>query len=185
MKKLLGKMALWLMGFKVEVKVTPEVMHSVMISAPHTSNWDFVLAVSVFWYLGIPWRFFIKDSYTKNPLFGWFFKWLGAIGVDQTQRKNLTAYAIELLRENDPMVIVVPAEGTRKRVDKWKTGFYHIAKGAGVPVCLAYGDYQRRVTGVGAMIHLTDSFKRDMKRIEDFYRDIPGRHPEHYNPKIF
>lgn len=173
------------MRFKVTVKTTPQVMHSVMISAPHTSNWDFLLAMGAFWYLDIPWRFFIKDSYTRNPIFGWFFKWVGAIGVDQTKRKNLTAYAVKLLRENNPMVILVPAEGTRKRVEKWKTGFYHIAKGAAVPVVLAYADYQKRIAGVGPVIHLTDDFSYDMKRIEDFYRGVSGKHPEHYNPKIF
>ena len=185
MKKIIGKAILKTFRFDVDVKKRPEMLHSVMICAPHTSNWDFLLALGTFWYLAIPWRFFVKDIYTKNIFVGWFFKWVGAIGVNRVKRKNLTAYAIELLKENDPMVILVSAEGTRERVDKWKTGFYYIAKGAGVPVCLGYGDYKKRIIGMGRVMYPTDNFKGDMKCIEDFYKNIQGKYPENYNPKIF
>ena len=86
------------MGWKVKAKVTEQTKHSVMIAAPHTSNWDFPIALAAFWIMGLDVKFFIKDDYTKGP-FGWFFKWTGAVGVDRNKKKNnLTAFAIDLLK---------------------------------------------------------------------------------------
>ena len=80
---------------------------------------------------------------------------------------------------------MVPAEGTRRRVDKWKTGFYHIAKNAGVPVSFGYLDYKQKIAGVGQLYQLTGQFEVDMQVIEDFYAQITAKHPELYNKKIF
>lgn len=185
MKKLLAKTILKLAGWKVAVKVTPEISHSVMVAAPHTSNWDFPIAILTFWALDIDLRYFIKDNYTRG-LMGGLFRWTGAIGVNRSKKKNnLTHYAIELLQHNKQLVLLIPAEGTRKPVEKWRTGFYHIACKAGVPISLGYADYERKIAGVADVFWPTGDFEKDMYYIQETYKAFKGRHPENYNPQIF
>lgn len=185
LKKFLATIFLKTLGWKVDVRVTPEMAHSVMLASPHTTNWDFPIALAAFWKMGIDVKYFIKNDYTRGP-FGWLFRWTGAIGVDRSKKKNkLTTYAIQLLKERDQLVILVPAEGTRKRVEKWRTGFYHIAREANVPISMGFLDYKKKIGGVGGPFHLTGDFVEDMTHIQEFYRPIKGKHPENYNPEIF
>ena len=108
MKKFLAQTFFKLMGWKLKANITPEVEHSVMVAAPHTSNWDFPYALAGFWLMNLDLKYFIKDMYTKG-LHGYFFRWTGAIGVNRKKTKNnLTDYAIELLKANR-MEILVPA----------------------------------------------------------------------------
>ena len=184
MKKILGKLVLFLTGWK---STYPQEYHAdkcVMLAAPHTSNWDLLFAMAVYWKEGINNKFFIKDMYTKG-FFGFLFKWLGAIGVDRNKKNNLVEYAVELFKSNEELVLMVPAEGTRKRVEKWRTGFYHIATKAEVPVALGFLDYKKKLAGVGKLIKLTGNFDEDMTKIASFYKDITGKYPELYNEKIF
>ncbi len=159
---------------------------SVMLAAPHTSNWDFPLALAAFWKMGVDLKYFIKSEYTRG-LFGWFFRWTGALGVDRSKQKNqLTDHAIELLKANpDELVILVPAEGTRKPASKWRTGFYRIAREADVPISMGYLDYEKKIGGVLGVFHPSGDFERDMYYIQEQYRPIKGKHPENYNPEIF
>lgn len=158
---------------------------TVMVAAPHTSNWDFPIALFAFWKMKIPFRYFIKDTYTKS-IIGWFFRWTGAIGVNRKKMKNnLVEYAANLLKQNHDMVILVPAEGTRKRVDRWKTGFYHIAQLASCNITLGFADYEKKETGVLKVLKPTGNFEQDMKIIEETYKDVKGKYPELYNPKIY
>lgn len=184
MKPLLGKIILKIMGWKSEYPKEYQIDKFVIIAAPHTSNWDLLFALAVFWKLKIPMKYFIKDSFTKPP-HGWFFKMIGAIGVDRKKAGNLVHHAAATLQKMDHIALMVPAEGTRSYVKKWKTGFYHIAKKANVPVALGYLDYKNKIAGVGGLVYLTDNFENDMKIIEDFYQKIEGKHPEKYNPKIY
>ncbi len=183
-KAFLGNIALWVSGWKSHFPEEYRKDKMVLIAAPHTSNWDLFYAMAVFWKLGISVKYFIKDAYTKG-LHGYLFKSMGAIGVDRKRTGNLVHHAAALLEKNREMVIMVPAEGTRKRVDKWKTGFYHIALKAKVPVGLGYLDYGKKEAGVGKLVYLTGDFEQDMAEIEAFYRDITAKYPEQYNPKIF
>ena len=184
MKRLLGKLVIFLTGWKSQFPKEFMVNKSVMIAAPHTSNWDLLHALAVFWDKRIPVRFFIKDNYTKG-LHGIFFKWIGAIGVDRSKKGNLVDYAVTILKEKKHISLLVPAEGSRKKVDKWKTGFYHIAKQAEVPVLLGYLDYKNKIAGVGDLINLTGNFEADMQHIQDFYKTITAKYPEQYNERIF
>lgn len=185
MKKTLATTFLKIAGWKVKVNPTPEMKHSVMIAAPHTSNWDFFYAIFTFWYMQVDVKFFIKDSYTKGIL-GGLFKWAGAIGVDRSKKGNkLTDFAIEQLQQNEELVVLIPAEGTRKRVEKWRTGFYHIAMEANVPVSLGYLDYKKKEAGVADVFWLSGDFEKDMTHLQEVYRPIHPKHPEGYNPEIF
>jgi len=146
-----------------------------MLAAPHTSNWDLVFALGVYWLEDINAKFLIKNAYTKG-LFGFFFKWLGAIGVDRSKHNNLVDYSIELFNSRERLVLMVPAEGTREFVEKWKTGFYHIAKNTNVPVSFGFLDYRKKLAGVGDVYQLTGVFENDMQYIQDFYKNIEGKH---------
>lgn len=156
-----------------------------MVASPHTSNWDFLYAMCAFWYMRVDLKYFIKDSYTRGP-FGWFFKWTGALGVDRSKsNNNLVPYSIELLNSNEQLIVLVPAEGSRKRVEKWKTGFYHIAVGAKVPVCCGYLDYEKKIAGILDVFWPSGDFEKDMHHIQELYRPIKGKFPEKYNPEIY
>jgi len=180
----MAKFVLFISGWKSNYLKEYQTDKCVMIAAPHTSNWDLVYALAVYWKEGVNAKFLIKDSYT-NSMFGFFFKWLGAIGVDRSKNTNLVDYAVSLFENNDKLVLLVPAEGKREKVDKWKTGFYHIAQNAKVPVSLGYLDYKHKIAGAGYLFNLSGDFEKDMHIIEDFYKDKTAKHPELYNKKIF
>ncbi len=184
MKKILAKTVIKLFGWKTSIIESDDIKKCVMIAAPHTSNWDFVFTLATFWKHDIKFRFFIKDNYTKIFILGYFFKKVGAIGVDRSSNKNLVEFAADLLKEKKELVVLVPAEGTRSYVEKWKTGFYHIAKLAEVPIALGFLDYAKKEAGVGEMVYTTDNLENDFEKIQEFYKNIKGKHPELYNPKI-
>lgn len=184
MKSSIGKLVLTLMGWKSSYPTPYIIDKCVMIAAPHTSNWDLLFALAVFWEKKIPVRFFIKQSFTKG-LHGWFFKGLGGIGVDRSKNSNLVDYAVSILNSKEKIALLVPAEGTRSRVEKWKTGFYHIATQAQVPVALGYLDYKNKIAGVGNVIDLSGNFENDMQKIQDFYSTITAKYPDLYNQKIY
>lgn len=183
MKHFLGKLFFKILGWKLNVPITEEVKHSVMVAAPHTSNWDFPFALAAFWTMGLDLKYFIKDFYTRG-LHGYFFRWTGAIGVNQKAKSNLTEYAIQLLKEKK-MVVLVPAEGTRKRVEKWRTGFYTIAIEAKVPISLGYLDFSKKEAGIMGVFQPSGDFEKDMSYIQEQYLDKVGKYPENYNPQIF
>lgn len=184
MKKIIAKFVFFVSGWKWNYNNEFKSDKCVMIAAPHTSNWDLLYAIATYWRYDVDAKFFIKDSYTKG-LIGYFFKKLGAIGVNRGKRNNLVDYAVELFNKNDKFVLLVPAEATRKKAAKWKKGFYHIAKKANVPVALGYLDYKKKISGVGGLINLTDSFEYDMQKIQDFYKNITAKYPENFNKKIY
>lgn len=184
-KRAFAKLFLFLAGWKVRVPEDTDISRCVMLAAPHTSNWDYPIAQTACWILGIKWRYFIKDNYTKNALFGWFFRTTGAIGVNRSRKGQLVQFAIESFETHEKLVVLVPAEGTRKRVDKWKTGFYHIALGAKVPIALGFMDYGKKETGVLDVFMPTGDFEKDMRHIQEQYRPITPRFPKDYNTEIY
>ena len=155
----------------------PDAPKFVLIGAPHTSNWDtpFVLALAFAYRTKI--FFMIKDSVFRWP-YGWFFRWLGGIPVDRSKSNGMVAQTIDVFNQNDHLVICVPPEGTRKKVRGWKTGFYYIALGAGIPIALGFMDYKRKVGGPGPLFMPTGDIDADMKVIGDFYATVTAKYPE-------
>ena len=162
-------------GWTVEGSLPPEAAKSVLIAAPHTSNWDlpytlmvaFVLRLNVYW-IG-------KSSLFRWP-FGPVMRWLGGIAVDRDKSSNLVAASAEaIVRADGPVQLVVPPEGTRGKTRHWKTGFYFIALQARVPIVLAYMDYERKVSGLGPIFKPTGDVDADMAVIKRFYAPIKGR----------
>ena len=150
------------------------------IAAPHTSNWDFPLFISIALTLDIKSYWMGKDSLFRKP-YGWFFKWLGGIPIDRSKSTNTVAQFIQYFKENKELVLVNAPEGTRKRVQKWKSGFYHIASGAKVPIALAFLDYKKKIGGVGTMFQPTGDFDTDIIEIKEFYAGVTPKYPEKYS----
>ena len=113
-----------------------------------------------------------------SPPWGWFLRKLGGIPVDRRSPQSLVTQLAEKFRISDTLVLAVPPEGTRSKVDVWKSGFYHIAAETGVPIGLGYLDYQKRLCGVGMFVMPTGNIPEDLDRIRSFYREIRGKHPE-------
>ncbi len=146
----------------------PRVKKYVCIAYPHTSNWDGLVMIAIATSLRLDARWMIKDTWTKGPL-GAAMRHLGAMAIDRSSSHGVVAQMIEEFRLRDRFVLGIPPEGTRGRADYWKSGFYHIAVGAGVPVVPGYIDFDRRRVGLGPPITMTGEVRADMDRIRDFY----------------
>ena len=157
---------------------------AVLVCAPHTSNWDFPFALAAFNIVGLKLNYFIKKSWFFFPM-NLFFKSTGGIPVDRSKKTGMVALMIQVLKESDEMIVAVPAEGTRSWVSKWKTGFYHMATAANVPVLPGFVDFKKKQVGFGPPFQLEGDFESDMSRIQDFFKDKRPKHPNKYNPKIF
>lgn len=163
-------------GWKMEGGL-PDIPKFVMIAAPHTSNWDlpimlacgFLSRAKLFW--------MTKDSVFRWP-FGGFLRWLGGIPIDRSKANGMVGQSIDMFSKFDEFILAVPPEGTRKKVRKWKTGFYHIAVGAGVPIALGYLDYKRRRGGIGGVYYPTGDYEKDIAEIQAFYATITPKYPE-------
>ncbi len=162
-----------------------EYKRAVVVAFPHTSNWDFVYAMGAFKYFQTRMRFTIKKEWMRFPL-NLIMEPMGAIGIDRrpktgtNKRESMVDAMIRLFSEYDDLCMAFTVEGTRKKVPKWKTGFYHVAKGAQVPLALGYCDYEKKVMGIGKIMHTTDNMEKDMQEIMDFYRGMKGKHPDQH-----
>lgn len=163
----LATLALRAAGWEVETDV-PKLSKYVIVAAPHTSNWDGVLLLAVSQALELPLAFMIKDDWVKGPM-GPLMKRLGAVAINRSKKTNVVEQMIEEFAQRDALALVIPPEGTRKRAEMWKSGFYHIARGANVPVVPAYIDVGRKRIGLGEPIELTGDARADMDRIRAFY----------------
>lgn len=163
-------------GWKVSGDL-PQEKKFVMIAAPHTSNWDLPYMLTISFALKAKLYWMGKEQIFKSP-FKRLMMWMGGIPVDRSKSNNMVKFTADLMREASEMVVVVPPEGTRSKTRYWKTGFYHIAKLAGVPIVLGYLDYAKKIGGVGATIYPTDDIEQDMQEIKLFYKTITGKNPE-------
>jgi 1-acyl-sn-glycerol-3-phosphate acyltransferase len=149
----------------------------ILVGAPHTSNWDFVLMLAITWQLGLHIRFLGKRSLFAGPL-GPLMRALGGIPVDRADPAGLVDEVIARVRAGERFYLVVTPEGTRGRADHWKSGFYRIARDTGLPVTLGYVDGRTRTAGLGPTLHPTGDVAADMDRIRAFYADKTGLRPE-------
>lgn len=151
---------------------------TVLIGAPHTSNWDFVFMLAIAWRLDMHFRWLGKKSLFR----GWrgpIMRRLGGIPVDRDAPSAVVAEVLARIHSGDVFGLVVTPDGTRKGHTHWKSGFYRIAREAGLPVTLGYVDRTTRTTGLGPTFELTGDVPRDMDRIRAFYADKSGARPEH------
>lgn len=146
----------------------------VMIAAPHTSNWDLPMTLAIVFAFRLKVYFLAKHTLFIQP-FGLFVRWLGGIPVDRSKNNNLVEQAVELFSAHQDLVLLVPPEGTRKQVRYWKSGFYHIACGARVPIVLGFIDFKRKVAGFGDIYVPSGNYDVDLVQIQAFYAGISGK----------
>ena len=154
----------------------PNLCKYVIVAAPHTAWMDGVWMLAFAWYWGINLAWIGKASLAKGPL-GWLTRRVGLIPVDRSAAQGLVAQIVEQFDKRDSLFLSIPPEGTRGKGSYWKSGFYQIARGAGVPICLSYLDYGVREAGFGPMIKTSDNIVADMDRIRAFYKPEWARHP--------
>jgi 1-acyl-sn-glycerol-3-phosphate acyltransferase len=169
---LLAQALLKLSGWKM-TGTTPTVPRYVLIAAPHTSNWDFVLMLMAVLKAGIDVHWMGKHSLFKQP-FRSLMLWLGGMPINRSQASRTAAQVIERFQAADELVVLITPEGTRSRVERWKTGFYHIAYGAAVPIVLGYVDAKNKELGFGPSFVPTGDLDKDLADIQVFYRDKSG-----------
>ena len=167
-------------GWQID-PTNPHHARCVLIAAPHTSNWDFPMMILFTSAFDLKVKWMGKDTLFVGPL-GYFFKSLGGIPIVRSKSTNLVNQMIELFAKSDRLMLVVPAEGTRSRTENWKSGFYHIAHGADVPVLPTFLDYGKKRGGFGIPIRLTGNIMADMDIIRTFYAPYCGKYPELSGP---
>lgn len=150
---------------------------SILIGAPHTSNWDFIIMLGITWEQGIDFRFLGKDSLFKFPL-GPIMRALGGIPVDRKRPFGLVEKLIEDANNNEGFTLVITPEGTRGSGKYWKSGFYRIATQANIPITLGYVSKESRTCGLGATFVPTGDVVKDMDFVRDFYKDKSGLKPQ-------
>lgn len=177
--KYLSRLILKLAGWKAEGKV-PDVKKFVVVVAPHTSNWDYVVGQLFYLSMGIKARVMIKKEMFFFPM-GAILKLMGGVPVDRQRKTDIVERMAEEIRKNDSFILTITPEGTRKKVTEWKRGFYRIARAAEVPILPGYFDYKRKVVGIGELFYPSDDEEADMRKIKLFFKDITPRHPEKFS----
>jgi 1-acyl-sn-glycerol-3-phosphate acyltransferase len=171
----LFKAALRLLGWRV-VGQLPDNPKFVIVGAPHTSNWDFVLFLALAFILKGDLRYMGKKELFRWPFTG-FFKWCGGVPVDRSRPQGLVEQTVRAIQESDHFQLVITPEGTRKVVGEWKRGFYHIAKQTDIPVVAGYVDSRTKTCGIGPIFTLTDDMEADIKSMQAFFKDKVGINP--------
>jgi len=171
---------MWLLGWRVEADIQLE-RRFIAVGHPHTSTWDFPLFILMIWSIKMPLRWMGKKSLFDSS-FGWFFYALGGLPVDRSGGKNMVVSVAELFEQHEDLAIGIAPAGTRKYTPHWRSGFYHMALGAKVPLVLGSIDYKRRVVCILETVHLTGEVAADMDRIRAVYATVQGRNPERMVP---
>lgn len=166
-----GRTVLRLGGWKV-VGEFPDLPRVVLIGAPHTSNWDGVWGFAAKLAMGLDVRILGKDSLFKVPLVGWLVRALGVIPVDRSAAHGVVDQAVALIRGSDRLWFGLAPEGTRKPVERWKTGFWKIAHGAGVPVLPVYFHYPDKRIVVAPVVYTGTDMDSEIAELRSWYRRV-------------
>ena len=174
----LSRLILRLLGWQIEGKA-PAAPKYVLIAAPHTSNWDFPFTLMVCFALRMPVYWMGKASLFP-PVLGGIMRWLGGIPVERSRQGNLVQSTVDAFQRSTRLTVIIPPEGTRSKVTHWKTGFYYIAQGAGLPIALGFLDFKRKRAGVERLFEVTGDIEADMVKIQAFYANITGKNPRQF-----
>lgn len=176
--RVLGRAALALLGWRIEGRI-PDLAKCVIIVAPHTSNWDFVIGIATLFALGLRVSYLGKHSLFRGPL-GWFLRATGGIPVDRRAAVGVVERAVELVRRSERIFLALSPEGTRKRVESWRSGYYRIAIGAGVPIFPVALDYSRKAVVLRELFSPSGDHERDEAALRALFAARMARHPESY-----
>lgn len=170
-----------LTGWKVEGSLSAGAQRSVLIAAPHTSNWDMPYTLMVAFALRLNIYWMGKEQLFKPPFRG-LMMWLGGISVAREKSSNVVAASVLAIGQVDgPVQLIVPPEGTRNKTRYWKTGFYYIALGAQVPIVMAYMDYKKKISGLGPVFMPSGDLDADMVAIKAFYAPFKGKNSDQFH----
>lgn len=171
----IARLVMHLLGWRVDGTL-PDLPKFILVGAPHTSNWDFVLFLGVIFTLRANVRFMGKAELFRNPL-GWFFYYCGGVPVDRKKSTGLVEQMVEACNKAENFILTIAPEGTRHHVTEWKRGFYHIARGARIPIVLAVVDGKHKTVRIGQIFNPTGDIEADLKTIKGFFSGIVGINP--------
>ncbi len=177
-KQRLSAWVLRLIGWRIQTLPALPPKYLIVV-AHHTSNWDLPLGLLFLGVTGIKAHFIAKDDLFRGPL-GWLLRWLGGIPVNRRSRTNFVDQIAREFEQRDRLAIAITPEGTRSKTDYWKSGFYHIALKANLPVVLGYLDYRRKMVGYGKIMHLTGDIEADLDVIREFFSHVTGKFPHQH-----
>lgn len=175
-RRALGRLILRLFGWRVEGH-WPEVPKLVAIFAPHTSNWDFIFAMSSIYSLGYAPNYIGKKSLFRGPL-GVLMRWLGGIPVDRSAAFNTVDATVHAIKSSEQIIIGIAPEGTRSHTKFWRSGFYHIAVQAGVPIAFISLNFEKKLARLAEGITPSGDLPADMEKIRPFFEGVPGKFPQ-------
>lgn len=181
--RLISASIMRLRGWRVEGTL-PDIPKFIIIGAPHTSNWDFVLFLGIIFHLKADVRYMGKAELFRPP-HGPFFYWCGGIPVDRKKSTGLVDQMVEAFNRSEKLILVIAPEGTRHHVTEWKRGFYHIAKKAGLPIVMAKVDGKQKTAHVGETFQLTDDIEADMQYIQNAFAGLEGINPKRKQKKKY
>ena len=171
-----GRLILRAFGWRFEGPV-PDREKFIIVVAPHTSNWDFVFGMASVFALGVRAHWMGKHTLFKGPV-GNLMRWMGGIPINRSTRGGVVSKITEEFQRRETLVLGIAPEGTRRKVSRWKTGFYHIARSAGVPIAPGSIDYGKKTVGLGPLFALTGDLDDDMEKIQSFYRNVTGKNSQ-------
>ncbi len=152
----------------------------VIVVAPHTSNWDFVIGQLYYWANGMKAKVMIKKELFYFPL-GILLRSFGGIPVDRHRKTDIVEQVIKKFNKNESFIITLTPEGTRDKVSEWKSGFFRIAKGANVPLLPGFFDYKKKIIGTGDLYYLSDNLEAEMIKLKKFYKDFSPKYPSKFS----
>ncbi|NOR75504.1 MAG: acyltransferase [Draconibacterium sp.] len=176
--KVISKFLLKILGWKIVGGIAPE-NKCIIIGAPHTSSWDFVISWLYYSSLGGTASILMKKEFFFWPL-KFVLNKMGAVPIDRSKGANVIRQTIYLFNEREYLHLAISPEGTRKRTKKWKAGFHIIAKEAQIPIYLGSYDWGKKIVTIGNKFEITDDAKADIKRMKDYYREkgVIGKYPD-------
>ncbi len=178
MKKIYRFIFFRLMGWKISGSMDGNLRKCVIIVVPHTSWMDFVIGVFARGAIGLEMHFVAKKELFRFP-FGGYFRWMGGAPLDRQKNENKVDAIAAIFEQRDIFRLAIAPEGTRKKVEQWKTGFYYIALKANVPVIAVAFDYSTKTVKFVAPYILTGDKEKDIEVLESNYKGVTGYRPEY------
>ncbi|MEZ4829200.1 MAG: 1-acyl-sn-glycerol-3-phosphate acyltransferase [Bacteroidia bacterium] len=173
---LLSKLLMFFSGWKIEGQAPPEKKY-IMVVGPHTSSWDFVFGLATKTILRLPTKYLGKAELFRGP-FGGFFRAVGGYPVDRSAHQNLVDAVVELFNQHDAFSIAVAPEGTRSYTPELKTGFYHIARKANIPIRMVGLDYAKKAVTIAEPFFAGPDMEADIQKVVDYFRNTGAKYPE-------
>jgi 1-acyl-sn-glycerol-3-phosphate acyltransferase len=176
---IVSKFFMKLRGWKIVGEVPKDVKKYIAVVAPHTSNWDFIVGMGAYFSSKINFNWLGKEEIFRFP-FKKIMHWMGGTPVLRSKRTNMVDAIVQKFEENERLYIVITPEGTRSRVEKWKSGFYHIAMNAKIPILLTSIDFLKKEIKFGPLFHPTGNFEKDIEEIKQYFKQFVPKIPANF-----